>query len=89
MDDLSRYAQRPLGFYLRYVRLRSYFHVGIRLAGFVAAICSVGTQYGLKLPIDAFSGGGGSYGKEWFAFRRLIDRELSRLPRRALAGAVE
>jgi len=46
MDDLSRYAQRPFGFYLRYVRLRLFLHGGILLAGFAAAICSVGTQYG-------------------------------------------
>jgi len=59
MDDLSRYAQRPLRFYLRYVRLRPYLHGAILLAGFAAAICAVGTQYGLKSLVDALSRGAG------------------------------
>ena len=56
MDDLSRYAQRPLGFYLRYVRLRPVLHSAILLAGFAAAICAVATQYKLKFLVDALSG---------------------------------
>ena len=55
IDDLSRYARRPLGFYLRYVRLRPFLHGAILLAGFAAAICAVGTQYGLKFLVDALS----------------------------------
>ena len=84
MDDLSRYAQRPFGFYLRYVRLRLFLHGGILLAGFAAAICSVGTQYGLKFLVDALSGDAGRRGEAWFAFGLLIsllaaDHLLSRL----------
>src|ERR1700675_4673902 len=84
MDDLSRYAQRPLGFYLRYVRLRPALHAAILLAGFAAAICAVGTQYGLKFLVDALSGGAGGRGEPWFAFGLLIsllaaDQLLSRL----------
>ncbi len=84
MDDLSRYAQHPLGFYLRYVRLRPFLHAGILLAGFAAAICAVGTQYGLKFLVDALSGSGGSHANAWFAFGLLIsllaaDHLLSRL----------
>ncbi len=84
MDDLSRYAQRPLAFYLRYVRLRPVLHVGILLTGFAAAICSVGTQYGLKFLVDALSGSAGRRGEAWFAFGLLVsllaaDHLLSRL----------
>jgi len=84
MDDLSRYAQRPFGFYLRYVRLRFLLHAGIVLAGFAAAICAVGTQYGLKYLVDALSGSAGRGGGAWFGFGLLIgllaaDHLLSRL----------
>ena len=84
MDDLSRYAQRPLRFYLRYVRLRPYLHGAIVLAGFAAAICAVGTQYGLKSLVDALSRGAGGKSAAWFAFGLLIsllaaDHILSRL----------
>jgi ATP-binding cassette, subfamily B, bacterial len=84
MDDLSRYAQRPFGFYLRYVRLRPIQHAGILLAGFAAAICAVGTQYGLKFLVDALSGTAGRQGEAWFAFGLLIsllaaDHLLSRV----------
>src|SRR5260221_6108653 len=84
MDDLSRYAQRPLGFYLRYVRLRPALHAAILLAGFAAAICAVGTQYGLKFLVDALSAGPGGRGQAWLAFGVLVsllaaDHLLSRL----------
>src|SRR5258708_14549032 len=84
MDDLSGYAQRPFGFYLRYVRLRLFLRGGILLAGFAAAVCSVGTQYGLKFPVDALSGNASHRGEAWFAFGLLIsllaaDHLLSRL----------
>src|ERR1043166_8578600 len=84
MDDLSRYAQRPFGFYLRYVRLRLLLHAGILLAGFAAAICAVGTQYGFKYLVDALSGSAGRGGDAWFGFGLLIgllaaDHLLSRL----------
>jgi ATP-binding cassette, subfamily B, bacterial len=72
MDDLSRYAEHPLGFYLRYVRLRPFLHAGILTAGFAAAICSVGTQYGLKFLVDALSGSAGGRGQAWLAFGLLV-----------------
>ena len=84
MDDLSRYAQHPLGFYLRYVRLRPVQHAAILFAGLAAAICAVGTQYGLKFLVDALSGSAGRRGEAWIAFGLLIsllaaDHLLSRL----------
>src|SRR5579871_4710436 len=84
MDDLSRYARRPFGFYLRYVRLRPFRHAGILLAGFLAAISAVGTQYAIKLLVDRLSQGAAAHGAVWFAFGLLIslvaaDHLLSRL----------
>ncbi len=84
MDDLSRYAKRPFGFYLRYVGLRPVNHAGILLAGFAAAICAVGTQYAIKLLVDRLSQGAAAHGAVWFAFGLLIslvaaDHLLSRL----------
>jgi len=84
MDDLSRYAKRPFGFYLRYVRLRPFRHAGILLAGFLAAISAVGTQYAIKLLVDRLSQGAAAHGAVWFAFGLLIsliaaDHLLSRL----------
>ena len=84
MDDLSRYARRPFGFYLRYVGLRPYRHAGILLAGFAAAISAVGTQYAIKLLVDRLSEGTGAHRAVWFAFGLLIsliavDHLLSRL----------
>src|SRR5579863_5461002 len=84
MDDLSRYARRPFGFYLRYVGLRPYRHAGILFAGFVAAISAVGTQYAIKLLVDRLSQGAAAHGAVWFAFGLLIslisaDHLLSRL----------
>src|SRR5262249_25416875 len=72
MDDLSGYAQRPLGFYLRYVRLRLFLHSAILLAAFAAAVCPVATQYGRMFLIEALSGVAGAGGQAWFAFGVLI-----------------
>lgn len=84
MDDLSRYAKRPFGFYLRYVGLRPFRHAAILLAGFAAAISAVGTQYAIKLLVDRLSEGRNAHGAVWFAFGLLIslvaaDHLLSRL----------
>ena len=84
MDDLSPYARRPFAFYLRYVRLRPVAHACVVLAGFAAAICAVGAQYGLKLLVDTLTRGPAGHGGIWFAFGMLIaliagDHFLSRL----------
>jgi ATP-binding cassette subfamily B protein len=71
MDDVTRYAGRPLAFMLRYIRLRPGSHLLI-LATVVAAVaCSVSTQYGVKYLVDALSENGVGSGV-WTAFLLLV-----------------
>jgi ATP-binding cassette subfamily B protein len=57
MDDVCRYANRPWAFFGRYIRQRPLSH-GAILLGVVAAVgCSVSTQYGVKLLVDALASG--------------------------------
>ena len=55
MDDLSTYAARPAAFFTRYIRLHSASHAFIAGAVALAVICSIVTQYGVKLLVDALS----------------------------------
>src|ERR1700722_13165100 len=71
MDDFSRYANHPLAFLFRYVRLRPGAHLLILSAVVGAVACSVGTQYGVKYMGDTLSGNGiGS--SVWTAFLVLV-----------------
>jgi ATP-binding cassette, subfamily B, bacterial len=74
-DDVSRYATRPAAFVLRFVGRRWAAHAAI-LAGVLSAVaCSVGTQYGIKLLVDALThSGGGAEGpaSAWPAFALLV-----------------
>jgi ATP-binding cassette, subfamily B, bacterial len=56
MDDLCRYAGRPLSFMFRYVRLRPGSHLLILITVAAAVACSVSTQYGVKFLVDTLSG---------------------------------
>ena len=55
-DDLCRYAERPLAFLFRYVRMRPSSHALILTAVLAAVACSVCTQYGVKFLVDTLSG---------------------------------
>jgi ATP-binding cassette, subfamily B, bacterial len=67
MDDLSRYANRPLAFIGRYLRQRPLSHT-IILASVLAAVgCSVATQYGVKFLVDTLAQGPQA-GQVWLAF---------------------
>jgi ATP-binding cassette subfamily B protein len=55
MDELCKYANRPVAFIARYVRRRGGAHLAIFLAVVGAVSCSVATQYGVKLLIDTLS----------------------------------
>jgi ATP-binding cassette subfamily B protein len=57
MNDLFRYAKRPLAFIGHYVRRRWQAHVVMLIAVLGAVGCSVGTQYGLKHLIDTLAAG--------------------------------
>jgi ATP-binding cassette, subfamily B, bacterial len=57
MEDVCRYADRPLAFLGRYVRVRALAHAAILTAVLAAVACSVGAQYGIKLLVDTLAGG--------------------------------
>jgi ATP-binding cassette, subfamily B, bacterial len=70
-NDVSRYAGHPIAFVLRFVHRRWAAHAAI-IAGVLAAVgCSVGTQYGIKLLVDALTHSAGS-ASAWPAFGLLV-----------------
>jgi ATP-binding cassette subfamily B protein len=73
--DVSRYANRPVAFALRFVYRRWAAHAAILAAVLTAVGCSVGTQYGIKLLVDALThpGGGADRAADaWPAFGLLV-----------------
>ena len=69
MEDVCRYAHRPLAFVARYVRVRPIAHAVIVIAVVVAVACSVGAQYGVKLLVDTLAGGPSVNAvSAWFGF---------------------
>jgi ATP-binding cassette subfamily B protein len=73
MEDLSRYAERPLAFFARYVRMRPLAHGTILAAVLGAVSCAVSTQYGVKFLVDTLSRGvTGGGGHVWRAFAILV-----------------
>src|SRR5690348_6573632 len=66
MADLCGYANRPLAFIFRYVRLRPLSHAVILTAVLAAVACSVSTQYGVKHLVDVLSSGASA--SVWMAF---------------------
>jgi ATP-binding cassette, subfamily B, bacterial len=71
MEFLCAYADRPVAFFLRYVRLRPLSHALILTAVLAAVTCSVSTQYGVKFLVDTLSGRGGAE-HIWTAFGLLL-----------------
>jgi ATP-binding cassette, subfamily B, bacterial len=57
MADLCGYANRPLAFIFRYVRLRPFSHAVILTVVLGAVACSVTAQYGVKHLVDVLSNG--------------------------------
>ena len=72
MDDVGRYADRPLAFIFRYVRLRAVSHAVIVVAVLAAVACSVTTQYGVKYLVDTLSRGPAATAAVWIAFALLV-----------------
>jgi ATP-binding cassette, subfamily B, bacterial len=70
MQNLSAYANRPIAFFARYVRLHRVAHAVILLSVAAAVLCSVMTQYGVKLLVDTLSQGAAT--GVWFAFTILV-----------------
>jgi ATP-binding cassette, subfamily B, bacterial len=73
--DVSRFANRPIAFLLRFVYLRPAAHAAILAAVLGAVMCSVGTQYGIKLLVDTLThpgGGADETANAWPAFGLLV-----------------
>jgi ATP-binding cassette subfamily B protein len=73
VGNLSRFADRPFAFFAHYVRMRPIAHALVAGAVVAAVGCSVGTQYGVRLLVDALSGPGRiDPSQAWTAFWILI-----------------
>src|ERR1700693_596111 len=73
LDNLSRFANRPFAFFTRYVKMQPVSHALVATAVLAAVICSVGTQYGVRLLVDALSGTGKQDPAQvWRAFAVLV-----------------
>jgi ATP-binding cassette subfamily B protein len=72
LDDLCRFATRPLAFIARYLRRRSVSHAVIVTAVLAAVGCSVTTQYGVKTLVDALANPTHGGNAVWFAFILLV-----------------
>ncbi len=66
-SEITRYRNRPLSFLFRYVKRHRAGHIAVLVTVFLAVVCSVCTQYGLKGLIDVISRGPGAQGV-WNAF---------------------
>jgi ATP-binding cassette subfamily B protein len=71
--DVSGHARRPVAFVLRFVHRRIAAHAAILAIVLTAVACSAGTQYGIKLLVDALTPGNGTDGAAmWRAFGLLV-----------------
>jgi ATP-binding cassette, subfamily B, bacterial len=72
MTDLCRYARHPFTFLGRYIAMRRVPHAIILVAVLAAVACSVSSQYGIKVLVDALSAGPNGNQIIWFAFLFLV-----------------
>jgi ATP-binding cassette subfamily B protein len=72
MEDLASYAKRPLAFSWRFVRRHGPAHAVILGAVSLAVVCSIFTQYGVKLLVDTLSLAPRSPVAVWHAFALLV-----------------
>jgi ATP-binding cassette subfamily B protein len=70
--NLSAYADRPIAFFVRYVRAHRLAHAVILACVATAVLCSVMTQYGVKLLIDTLSQASPAATAVWLAFGLLV-----------------
>ncbi len=68
MDDICTFTRRPIAFLARYIKRRPVAHGLIFIAVLAAVTCSVGTQYGVKMLVDALSGASVVASNVWLAF---------------------
>ena len=70
--DLATFAERPIAFFFRYVRRRSKAHAIILAAVSAAVLCSIVTQYAVKLLVDTLSGAPRAPEAVWHVFALLV-----------------
>jgi ATP-binding cassette, subfamily B, bacterial len=70
MDELCRYAKRPIPFIVHYIRKRQVSHLVILLCVSCAVICAITIQYGVKFLLDTLTAGPGAQ-EVWLAFALL------------------
>jgi ATP-binding cassette subfamily B protein len=71
MDDLCRYADRPVTFIVRYLRRRAVSHAVILGCVVAAVACAVTTQYGVKFLVDTLASQAPAQ-QAWIAFLVLV-----------------
>ena len=71
-QDLCAFADRPIAFFARYVRLRRGAHAVILSSVALAVLCSVITQYGVKVLVDTLSQPVPNPAGAWLAFGFLV-----------------
>jgi ATP-binding cassette subfamily B protein len=70
-ENLATFAERPTAFFLRHVRRHAKAHAVIVGAVALAVICSIFTQYAVKLLVDTLSGQERSAAAVWHGFALL------------------
>jgi ATP-binding cassette, subfamily B, bacterial len=70
--DLATFAERPIAFFFRYVQRRSLAHAAILAAVSAAVLCSIFTQYAVKLLVDTLSGAPRAPAAVWHVFVLLV-----------------
>ena len=71
-EDLCAFADRPIAFFARYVRLHRVAHAVILSSVGLAVLCSVVTQYGVKVLVDTLSQPVPNPAGAWLAFGFLV-----------------
>ncbi len=71
-ENHCAYANRPIAFFARYVWLHRFAHAAILSAVALAVLCSVATQYGVKLLVDTLSEPSPDAAAAWLAFAFLV-----------------
>jgi ATP-binding cassette subfamily B protein len=71
-EDFCAYAEKPVAFFLRYVRRHRVAHAVILSSVGCAVLCSVVTQYGVKFLVDTLSDPARGAAAAWLAFAILI-----------------
>ena len=72
LENLAFYAHRPVAFLVRYVRGRSTAHAVVMAAVVGAVVCSIVTQYAIKLLVDTLAGPQQVSTAVWTAFALLV-----------------